>query len=98
MSLEKTNLIQVQQGLILALQFTVFDVEYQSNCYFDHLTITDGDGTILMEKSCGTTIPADITSNIIKLVFITDNYDDSNSGWSVSWSAVTPGECQQYVY
>ena len=97
-NLEKTDTIQVKKGLIISLQFTAFDIEsYSTGVCFDHLTITDGDGTTLMEKSCGTTLPADITStsNIVKLVFSTDGYDAGSSGWSVSWSAVTPGECQQ---
>ena len=43
------------------LKFTAFDIEYQWNtngitCAFDHLTITDGDGSSLMERSCGSTI------------------------------------------
>ena len=53
-NLEKTETIQVEQGLIISLQFTAFDIEYGGpNCPYDHLTITDGDGTALMEKSCG---------------------------------------------
>ena len=98
-SVRKTETIQVEQGLILSLQFIAFDIESSSTCDDDHLTITDGDGTTLMEKSCGTTLPADIisTSNTVKLVFITDSSDE-RPGWSVSWSAVTPGECQQHVW
>ena len=98
-NLEKIETIQVEQGLILSLQFTAFDIEADSTCDYDHLTITDGDGTTLMEKSCGTTLPADITStsNIVKLVFSTDG-SQTRPGWSVSWSAVTPGECQQHVW
>ena len=98
-NLEKTETIQVEEGLIISLQFTAFDIESHSTCRYDHLTITDGDGTPLMEKSCGSTIPADIrsTSNIVKLVFITDN-TGRRTGWSVSWSAVTPGECQQHLW
>ena len=96
----------MEQGLILSLQFTAFDIEaeydydydtyeydYDSfTCPYDHLTITNGDGTTLMEKSCGATLPADITStsNIVNLVFSTDGRTTS-PGWSVSWSAVTPG-------
>ena len=107
--LEKTETIQVQEELIISLHFTAFNIQawydFDSDTYEidyesiigcrDHLTITDGDGTTLMEKSCGSTIPADIrsTSNIVKLVFITD-HSDTRTGWSVSWSAVTPGECQ----
>ena len=92
-NLEKTETIQVEEGLILSLQFTAFDID----CY-DHLTITDGDRTTLMEKSCGSTIPADITStsNIVNLVFSTSTFV-TRSGWSVSWSVVTPGECQQHL-
>ena len=95
----KTETLKVQQGLIISLQFTAFDIDTYSGCPEDHLTITDGDGTTLMERSCGTTLPADITSssNIVRLVFITDG-GDRRTGWSVSWSAVTPGECQQYVW
>ena len=90
--LEKIETIQVEQGLILSLQFTAFDIESHSTCRYDHLTITDGDGTTLMEKSCGNSLPADITSisNIVKLVFSTDN-STTMPGWSVSWSAA--GEC-----
>ena len=98
-SLLKTEWIEVEQGLILTLQFTAFDIESHSSCNYDHLTITDGDGTTLMEKSCGNSLPADITStsNIVKLVFKTDNAG-TRSGWSVSWSAVIPGESQKYVW
>ena len=96
--LKKTQTIRVEEGLILALQFTAFDIEYDSDCYYDHLTITDGDGTTLMEKSCGNSLPADIrsTSNVVNLLFITNGVI-TRTGWSVSWSAVTPGECQQHL-
>ena len=98
-SLLKTEWIEVEEGLVLSLQFTAFDIEYHSNCNYDHLTITDGDGTTLMEKSCGNYLPSNITStsNIVKLVFKTDD-SVTRPGWSVSWSAVTPGECQQHVW
>ena len=51
-----------------------------------------------MEKNCGysSTLP-DITSrsNIVNLVFSTDG-SVTKTGWSVSWSAVTPGEWSIY--
>ena len=111
-NLMKTETIEVEQGLILSLQFTAFDIEaeydydydtyeydYESiiGCH-DHLTIMDGDGTTLMEKSCSKSLPADIrsTSNVVNLVFIS-NHRSTRTGWSVSWSAVTPGECQQHL-
>ena len=111
--LQKTQTIRVKEGLVLSLQFTAFDIDgpYLFGYCDDHLTITEGDGTTLLEKSCGpdaignlsvggkhirSSLPADIrsTSNVVNLVFITNNRHPS-SGWSVSWSAVTPGECQQ---
>ena len=92
---ERTYTIQVAEGLIISLQFSAFDIESHSTCDYDHLTITDGDGTTLMEKSCGYSLPAAITSrsNMIKVVFSTDG-SATESGFSLSWTAVTPGECQ----
>ena len=76
----------------MSLQFTAFDIYYHSTCDYDHLTIMDGDGTTLMEKSCGSSLPADVTTrtNIVKLVFSTD-HRSQETGWSVHWTAVTPG-------
>ena len=87
--LEKTYTIKVEEGLAVFLEFTAFNVEYSSTCRYDHLTITDGDGTTLMEKSCGSTLPPAIRSrtNTINLVFTTDEIE-TRTGWSVSWRAV----------
>ena len=94
--LDKTERIEVEDGLIISLQFNAFDVDASdpSGYCWDHLTITDGDGTTLMEKSCGFTLPAAITSttNNVSLVFKT-SFVGSRPGWSAVWSAVTPGEC-----
>ena len=107
MYLLKTDIIQVEEGLMISLHFTAFNIIQHSNCPSDHLTITDGDGTTLMEKSCGPDnignieiggqiigfpLPPNITSrsNVVKLHFRTDFYMES-TGWSVSWSAVSPG-------
>ena len=87
-------MIEVEQGLILSLAFSAFDIHSSSSgsCN-DHLTITDGDGTTLMEKSCGSSLPAAITSisNMIRLHFSTDD-SGTSTGWNVSWTAVTTGE------
>ena len=76
----------------LMLQFTAFNIQSHSTCSFDYLTITDGDGTTFLEKTCGSTLPNNITSisNVINLFFKT-NADGTASGWRVSWSVVTPG-------
>ena len=63
-NLEKTQTIQVKEGQKLLLEFTEFDMStygqtsynianHGHGCPYDHLTITDGDGTIIMERSCG---------------------------------------------
>ena len=92
------------------LKFTAFDVHYTQHqnhilCGRDYLTITDGDGAILMEKSCGSandgpvkigsqlifTLPPDVRSrsNIVNLEFSTDN-SGVRTGWIVTWNAMTP--------
>ena len=102
-NLEKPDAVQVKQGLILELQFTAFEIE----CKYDHLTITDADGTTLMEKSCGSIKPANITSttNIINVLFssysvqlyLGDRRNDVTTGWKVNWRAVEPGGWQRRV-
>ena len=88
----------MEEGLVVAIEFTAFDVESHSTCDYDHLTIQDGDGTTLMEKRCGSSLPANTivsTSNRVELHFKTDT-GVTYSGWSVTWSAVPviQGECQ----
>ena len=94
--LQRTETIQIGEGLILSLEFNAFNIQGDSwDCRDrdDHLTITDGDGTTLMDKSCGSSLPAAITSisNTVKIMFSTDSYR-TESGWSLNWTAVTPGE------
>ena len=45
-----------------------------------------------MGVACGSTLPTEInsTSNVINMLFKTDS-SNTKEGWSVSWSAVTPG-------
>ena len=75
------------------MQFTAFDVESHSTCSYDHVTIKNGDGTTLMEKTCGSSLPAAVTStsNIVEIYFHTDNLTTGETGWSLTWKAVTPG-------
>ena len=101
-NVQKTETIQVEQGLILSLRFTAFDIQSHSTCAYDNLTITDWDGTTLMNNSCGYSyldpssswyfpLPIITTrSNRVEIFFHTDG-SISAPGWSLSWSAVTPG-------
>ena len=75
--------------MVIQLQFTTFST---ANCN-DHLTITDGNATTLMERACGSSLPDNIKSadNVIEMFFKTDDRN-TDKGWSARWSAVTPGE------
>ena len=85
--------IVVAQGIVIFIEFTDFDIEDHSSCGYDYLMIEDGDGTVLMEKSCGTSLPANIRSktNVVKLRFKTDD-SEVRRGWRFMWSAVLPSE------
>ena len=92
-NLRRTNTIEVEEGLIVEMQFTAFDVESHSTCRYDYLTIKNGDGTSLMEKTCRSYLPVNVTStsNTVEIYFHTDDGGSSKSGWRLTWRAVTPG-------
>ena len=103
---ERTEVIQVESGKILRLEFTHFEVAYGSRCEYGFVKISDGDGTTLMDKICGFStydpsppyyflLPNMTTrSNRVEIFFSTDDRSYyTESGWSLSWSAVTPGRC-----
>ncbi len=103
-NMDKTEIIEVESGKILRLEFTHFAVSGCCGCQnSDFVKITDGDGTILMDKSCGYSdrdpssfsyfLPPIITtrSNRVEIFFHTDG-SEPKAGWSLSWSAMTPGE------
>jgi len=91
--LDKIETITAAEGLVLRLEFTAFDVEDHGSCAYDHLEIVDGDGTILMDKTCGDALPPVLMSNTnqVDLIFKTDN-SVTKSGWAVKWSAVSPSK------
>ena len=95
-NLEKTQTIEVKIGKILLLEFTHFDVLDCGNittCPCDFVKIRDGDGITLMDRSCGYLPPPMIRtrSNRVEIFFGTDD-DQTTTGWSLSWRAVTPGD------
>ena len=91
-NLRKLEIIDVEEGLIVAIEFTAFAVESSSTCRFDHVTIKNGDGTTLLEKTCGYSLPAAVTStsNRVEIYFHTDR-SFSFTGWRLTWRAVSPG-------
>ena len=63
-NLEKTEQVVVESGKILRLEFAHFDVESKDDgtCPYDYVTIKNGDGNTLMEKTCGSSLPAAVNS------------------------------------
>ena len=102
-NLEKTETIQVKRGMVLRLEFTDFAVEWEPTCQYDYVRITDGDGTILMNNSCGFSsvdpsephffLPTVMNSrtNSMSIFFRTNNVR-TDPGWSLSWTEVVPGK------
>ena len=104
-NIEKTETIQVESGKILRLQFTDFQVYISgsvSNCTGDHVLVTDWDGTVLMDKSCGYStssltsssyfLPPVILTNTNAVQVHSRNYGGyTNRGWRLGWGMVVPG-------
>ena len=107
-NLDKTETIQVESGKILRLEFTSFAVWWDSTCQFDFVKITDGDGTTLLQKSCGYSsidqskasffLPPVIRTRTNSVV-ISFHTDDSitSPGWSLRWNAVAPGSNFHFI-
>ena len=101
-NLEKTETIQVKRGMVLRLEFTDFAVEWEPTCQYDYVRITDGDGTILMNNSCGFSsvdpsephyfLPPVMNSRTNSMsVFLRTNNIRTDPGWRLSWTEVVPG-------
>ena len=104
-NLKKTEYVTVEKGKILRLEFTAFVVYVGGNintCAYDYVRITDGDGTTLMDKSCGNSnvgllgatyfqLPNITTkTNKVEIYFHTDG-SFAKSGWNLTWTAVAEG-------
>ena len=92
----------MESGKVLRIEFTYFAVWIAPMCPNDYVNVTDGDGTTLMGKGCGYINrsptssgyfkPPIITTmtNTVDIFFHTDGSGTQN-GWSLNWTAVTPG-------
>ena len=103
-NLERRDTIQVESGKMLRLEFTRFQVYRCSGatCSCDYVKIVDGDGTTLLDRGCGYSnhplssswyfLPPIFTTktNAVDIFFHTDS-SGSTAGWSLKWTAVTPG-------
>ena len=106
-NIDKIEQIIVDAGKILRLEFTAFAVYVGgtiTTCPTDFVRITDGDGTTLMDNSCGYSDrnpsystyfqPPIITTKTNKVeIYFHTNDNRAASGWSLRWTAVAEGEC-----
>ena len=76
--------ISVSRGKILI----TFD-SFATEAGYDEVTITDADGTVLLNGHSGGTPPNPITSHTNKVFvrFVTDS-SNSDRGWSLVWESV----------
>jgi len=87
---DTSDTIEVAPGHTIKIQFTHFNLEYNWRCYWDYLIITDGDGSQLLSKTCGRSLPEDITSNTNKvIVTFHSDYSVTRPGYKLSWTAVS---------
>merc|ERR1711913_1171 len=82
--------ISVAAGERIKLQFIDFKIEDHSSCAYDYLMVKDDDGTVLLDKTCGSTLPKDVTSrtNTVIVIFHSDG-SVSDSGWRIDWQKLT---------
>jgi len=86
---DKTYEISVSAGKKIKITFEEFSLEHNWRCGWDYLMIVDGNGNTILDKSCGATKPAAVTSqtNKVKVIFHSD-YSVTSTGFKINWTAV----------
>merc|ERR1719447_2778906 len=86
---DKTYEISVSAGKKIKITFEEFNLEHNWRCGWDYLMIVDGNGNTILDKSCGATKPAAVTSqtNKVKVIFHSD-YSVTSTGFKINWTAV----------
>ncbi|XP_072033776.1 uncharacterized protein [Amphiura filiformis] len=89
-NIECTWIIQAQSGFVVSAEFLYFDLEEANSglCLFDSLEIRDG-GSVsspVLSSSCGSTIPASVTSSgtLLWVRFKSDDMD-SRTGFKLTY-------------
>ena len=76
------------EGNTIWIRFEAMNIEDGgTQCDYDYISIVDGNGSILMDPTCGNNIPDVIqsfTSNV-SVIFHSDG-SVSMSGWKLAWS------------
>ena len=100
--MHKTFPLTGPTGHVLVLTFKSLSIEVKPNppcipspchqrhahCSWDWLVIKDGDGSTLLDKTCGSTIPDPVRSkgNHVKVIFHSD-YSVAKQGFQIEWIA-----------
>jgi len=87
--------ITVADGHVISLMFTDWQIEAHASCAYDWLQVVDGDGSVLLDKTCGDTKPGKITSKTksLKIKFFSDssvNFKGFRAEYEAVKSAPTP--------
>ena len=100
-NMHKTFPLTGPTGHVLVLTFKSLSIEVKPNppcipspcpqrhahCSWDWLVIKDGDGSTLLDKTCGSTIPDPVRSkgNHVKVIFHSD-YSVAKQGFQIEWT------------
>ena len=92
---DKTSTIIAAEGKVIQVTFQKVDIESHRTCRYDYVMARDGDGTVLMQKTCGSrkTPPAAFTSqtNKVEIIFHSDR-SVTRKGFQLSWKEVDQDE------
>ena len=92
---DKTSTIIAAEGKVIQVTFQKVDIESHRTCRYDYVMARDGDGTVLMQKTCGSrkTPPAAFTSrtNKVEIIFHSDR-SVNRKGFQLSWKEVDQGQ------
>jgi len=87
---DKNYKIKVAEGSAPVIKFTHFTLEggdsSDGGCDYDWVWILDGDGSVLMDKACGTNIPPEVTgrTNVMVVKFHSDS-SENFAGFKATW-------------
>jgi len=87
----KTYRIDAEDRFLIT--FLDFNIEPHPSCGYDYLSIKDGDGSVLLPKTCGETKPDPIRSNTntAEITFRSDD-DFAMRGFSIKWKKISTGK------
>ena len=88
---DKTSTITVAKGKAIRVTFSRVAIESHRSCNYDYVMARDGDGSVLLSKTCGSgrPPPAPFTSktNNIQIIFHSDS-SVNKGGFELSWKEV----------